>query len=649
MNYSFTVPSLLILIIIIGYYVFRPRLRIRLNRAFLAILTIDLGTVVFDVISSLMDDHWTDHAPATLWIMNLLFFIFYFCRIYMFFVFTISVLDARGATHTRLFCYAKLPLIVCVVITLLSPLTGWIFTIDGEGYHPGPAYNLLYFCFASYVLFSLLAILRHRRLLSVSDLSGVVAMQLPLIAGNILRFVYPRFLIMNTFCLLSVLIIFLSFINPELFISYPGYIYNQQAFSALLLEHARRKVPCRILGFVLQNYAERRDFFGGQRMDEVLNRICRYLSSAFPQLSSFYLRNGCFAFVGPVSVDLDAVCAELERRFSQTWKTQTGELLLSISFLHVDTDLQSTPVDRLINTLLLALEEAGGAPRSTSTSHHDVSDSFQAINRRIDIRRCLERALEDDTLEVFLQPIVDSRSEHLVAAEALARLRDEAGEIIPPDQFITMAEREGYIVRLGEQVLTKVCRFIQKNDMKTLGIRWINVNLSPIQFLSRQVPQRFSEILQAHQVSPEWVHLEITEQSIADFSLLRDQIELLHARGFEFALDDYGSGYSNLSRVRQYPFTHIKIDMDITRDFCQKKDLLLPSMIQAFRQMNFSVTAEGIETREMADALREIGCEYFQGYYYSRPLPMNDFLLFAQTRASGKNRPENSRSSSSSS
>ena len=91
-------------------------------------------------------------------------------------------------------------------------------------------------------------------------------------------------------------------------------------------------------------------------------------------------------------------------------------------------------------------------------------------------------------------------------------------------------------------------------------------------------------------------------------------------------LDDYGSGYSNLTRVRHYPFVNIKLDMEVVWDYNREGDSLLPNIVKAFRQMGFSITAEGIETREMADALTEIGCDYLQGFLFDRPLPMDEFV-----------------------
>jgi LPXTG-site transpeptidase (sortase) family protein len=200
-------------------------------------------------------------------------------------------------------------------------------------------------------------------------------------------------------------------------------------------------------------------------------------------------------------MDADAVCEKLSARFREPWKTSAGDLLMEIVFLRTDTELHTFPVDRLINTLLITLDEAGTEARGGGERR--LSDSMEAIGRKLEIRRCLERALEMDELEVFLQPIVDSATGKRIAAEALVRLRDEQGKIIRPDLFITLAERDGYIIRLGEQVLRKVCRFIRDHGQEVPEIRWINVNLSPNQFMARDIPERFREILEEYGVSPD--------------------------------------------------------------------------------------------------------------------------------------------------
>ena len=404
-NYSFTVPSLLILIIIMCYYFLRPRVPIRLNRAFLAILVIDIGTIVFDYAANLLNDSWQEHAPWLLWIVNILFIAFYLSRVYMFFVFTISVLDARGALRSRMHIYTPTIYFASVAVAVLSPLTHWMFRIQ-DGYHTGPLYFVLYLCSACYLAFSVIAVLRHRNDIDLTEFIGLIGLQAVLITGSIIRAFVTNLMVMNTFCLMAILVIFLSFQNPDLVLNEHGYVFNLTAFRALLLERNRKKRPCRLISFVVLNYNEHREIFGGQQMDEAMTKINRYLAETFPNYCSFYLRNGCYAITGTDRMNIDEVCRTLEKRFTDTWKTMAGELLLNISFLRADTEVHDFPVERLINTLLISLDEAG--QKSGDEGDLILSDSMQAISERLNIRRCLEQALEQNTLEVFLQPIVDS-------------------------------------------------------------------------------------------------------------------------------------------------------------------------------------------------------------------------------------------------
>ena len=537
---------------------------------------IDIGTVLFDYLSSRLNETWQEHAPWLLWLVYLLFYVFYLTRIYMFFAFTISVLDARGGFRSKLYMFSPVVYFPCLAVTVSTPLTHWVFLIR-NGYQPGPLEDLVYFCSICYLVFAIIAILRRNFTLRTHELIGLLGLQIVLIAGNIIRALLPTFMVMNTFSLMAILVIFLSFQNPDLFLADRGYVYNLPAFKALLLEWNRRKKLSRMVAFVLRNYTETREIAGGQVMDETMVQINRYLAETFPHLCSFYLHHGCYAIAGSDrNQDMDKVAATLEKRFSEPWKTEAGELLLKISVLRADTELDGVSVDSLINTLLISLDEAGQTTQENR--NQTLSDSIQAINEKLDVRRCLEKALERNTLEVFLQPIVDSESGQRIAAEALVRLRDDQGKIIRPDLFINLAEKEGYIIRLGEQVLEKVCEFIRDHDLNAMGIQWINVNLSPIQCMHSDLPRLFDAILQEYGVPAELIHLEITEESMVNYAKQERQIEALHRKGFQLALDDYGAGFSNLHQVKKISFSNIKLDMKIVWDYIRDRDSLLPSL-----------------------------------------------------------------------
>ena len=619
-NYSFVFPSLMMMFTLLAFYFVRKRLPIHMNRTFLGILALQLWVIVFDLVSSRADEEYANYTSAWLYALNMVFFVLYIARVFWFYRFTLDIIDTdRRSLWARL---SWLPFIASEAVCLSSFATGAIFSIQDGMYQRGPLYNLLYVCSLFYCGLSLVLLARHARNLKGHVLAEGIAYNVILLAGNVARFLFPQYLVMNTFCMIAILVIYLGFMNPDLYITDRGPAFNMRGFRTLLAELYRRK-KYRILGFALQNYNHERSILGGDQMDEGITQINQYLSDAFPSLLPFYLRSGRFALLGKDSAPWEAVQREIHERFQQPWHTSNATLYLSVVFASVNSKANLPSADRIINNLVLAMENA---KQSSSLWDDRDATNIQEVDQQVDILRSLEQALEQNRVEVFLQPVVDSRTRHIAAAEALARIRDAGGRIIPPGLFIPIAEKSGYINQLGEQVFEKTCAFIRDNDLAAMGLGWINVNLSPIQCMQRDLSQRFSAILERYGVKPEKIHLEITEQSMVDYSMLKRQIVSLQGSGFQFVLDDYGSGYSNLTRVKHYPFINIKLDMEVVWDFFNDRDSLLPTIIDGFRSMNLSITAEGIETPEMADVLTEIGSDYLQGFLFSKPLPLDEFV-----------------------
>ncbi len=621
-NYSFTFPSALMLLILAGYYFRRPRLPLQMNRTFLTLLCIDAMTLLTDYVSTRLDENWTEFSIEAGYTMNLAFFVFYLARIYWFFLFYLDVLENHVSLPRWVRRLSPAVFVLSELVALSSPLTHAVFSFDAEGYHSGPLYQVLYVCFFFYLIAAAALLLRYRRSLPTPVGAGLSGINGILIIGNIFRMLLPQLLVMNTFCLMAILVIYLSFENPDLFLSNRGSAFNTRGFEFLQREWAGRK-NYRVLAFIIRGYSETRGIYGGMQMDRGIGQINDFLAESFPDCLNFYLRNGSFAVVGSEKTDCRAMCETITRRFQQPWEALGTEMMMKPAFVEVRIEAGSPMTDRINSVLWLALDSAGAAEYAEDSS---VPGSINAVDRYLEERRAMDAALERGGLEVYLQPLVECGSGRMVAAEALARLRGEDGRLIPPAEFIPLAEKDGSIIALGEEVLRKTCLFIRDHDMEKLGLRWINVNLSPCQCMSGDLAEHFAVILKETGVPAERIHLELTEQSIIDYSLLKNQITALQELGFQFALDDYGSGYSNLTRVKQYPFKNIKMDMEVVRNYFRDRDPLLPTLIGVFKQMQFSITAEGIETEEMAKLMSDVGCDYLQGYYFSKPIPMDEFL-----------------------
>jgi len=618
-NYSFMLPSFWVMLIILAYYFSKPRLSVQLNRTFLGIIVIELLTITFDFISTKADEmHWLFPIPV-LYALNLVFFVLFIARSYWFFGFTADLvhIDAGKSREKRLLTASVF--IISEIIALSSVFTGAVFRIDSGGYHSGPLYNVIYVCFCFYLTLSFLWIGINAKKLSRYDLTGVLGYNIILTIGIIVRMLMPKFLVMNTFCLLAIMVIFLSFVNPDLYISNRGGAFNTKAFRDRLAELDGKSY--KMAAFNIKNYNDARGIYGGTQMDSGVAEISRYLQRSYPNYDVFYLRSGGFAILTDPDADIDAICGDIYARFAEPWEADDAELYLDVSFVKLESGMADYTPERIISNLFIAYE----MHENVSGASIDMRE-MREIERQTHIKQVLEAALENDGIEIYLQPIISAEDGSVVGAEALARLRDKDGELIPPVEFIPIAEKNGRINLLGERVLEKSCSFIADTDTENLGLSWINVNLSPIQCMRKDLNERFSAIIEEYGIDAGKIHLEITEESMIDYSQLRKQLKALKGSGFEFVLDDYGSGYSNLTRVKHCPFVNIKLDTTVVWDYIKEHDEMLPTMVSTFKHMNFTVTAEGIETKEMAEALMAIGCDYLQGFYFARPMPPQEFV-----------------------
>ena len=194
---------------------------------------------------------------------------------------------------------------------------------------------------------------------------------------------------------------------------------------------------------------------------------------------------------------------------------------------------------------------------------------------------------------------------------------------ISPDEFIPVAEKKGLILEIGDYVFREVCHFMTEQKIWELGIETIHINLSVVQCMQEQLYEQLVRIMDEYQVDYFRVHLEITETAavVSEDTLWANMQRLIDV-GVEFALDDYGTGFSNTMAVIKYPFRTIKLDKSMVWDSMKNKKAMsvLKHSISMIKDMNMDVVAEGVEEQEQAHKLAEMGCDYFQGYYYSKPV-----------------------------
>jgi EAL domain-containing protein (putative c-di-GMP-specific phosphodiesterase class I) len=271
-----------------------------------------------------------------------------------------------------------------------------------------------------------------------------------------------------------------------------------------------------------------------------------------------------------------------------------------------------------------------------STGHNNFKffspDMNQSSVERLQLEGSLHRALECAEFAVHYQPQVDMRSGRLVGAEALIRWHHPERGMVPPIEFIPLAEENGMILPIGTWVLREVCRQIKVwCELGLTGLRFA-VNLSPRQFHQENLVGNILAILREFDVPASALELEITEGSVmenpdAAVTLLNH----LNQHGLSIAIDDFGTGYSSLGYLKRFPVSKLKIDRSFVMDIPGDPDdsAIAIAVIQLARSLGLKVVAEGVETTEQRQFLSEQGCDMLQGYWYSKPLDAASFEAFA--------------------
>lgn len=262
------------------------------------------------------------------------------------------------------------------------------------------------------------------------------------------------------------------------------------------------------------------------------------------------------------------------------------------------------------------------------------------MRRTLEIESRLRVAIEQEEFVLHYQPQVDSDTGHIVGVEALVRWEPEGQPPIFPDEFIPIAEESGLIVELGYWILAKACidaQTIQENCETPLSV---SVNLSVRQLINHDICHGVAAIIKDSGIDPTLLNLEITESMVMENP--EEKIAKLHAMknlGVSISVDDFGTGYSSLSYIKQLPINTLKIDRVFVNDIGidPQGEAITKTIINMAQSLDLKVVAEGVETIEQLTFLQDHHCSVIQGYYYSKPVPLQDFINLQKTGFSSAN------------
>ena len=409
------------------------------------------------------------------------------------------------------------------------------------------------------------------------------------------------------------------------------HLFGDRINQALNIAQRGRKSVV-IMLTAIDRFSEIYDVLGEQAGNRVLRDIAERLSRHVRTNDTVArLENDRFAFVMETAAIDDSVLLteKILGAFEQPFSLDNQKDLVVTCSVGVSIfPNDGTTSGELMKNAAIALHHVKGGGHNR---YQFFSNEMNTRARhRIEIEGGIRRALKNHDFVIHYQPKIDPGNCRLVGMEALVRWRDPDRGMIQPDDFIPIAEESVLIEQIGQQVLEEACAQNVRWQKSGLPPVCASVNVSARQFRNRNFVASVEEVLMRTGLEPRWLELEITESMLmGDIDSIVTCMEDIRRLGVSLSIDDFGTGYSSLSYLSRFPITTIKIDRAFIADVQTNPQTaeIARAIIGLSRGLKLEVVAEGAEVIEQVEFLKEHGCDIVQGYYYSKPLPANEFAI----------------------
>lgn len=380
----------------------------------------------------------------------------------------------------------------------------------------------------------------------------------------------------------------------------------------------------------LKNFGNFNLVYGRAAGDELLKRLSEYFKSQYIEDKIYRISGGKFAMIGIGKDEARRVDSLANKKIPESViKSNNFRLFVDTAIIDIPT-FAFTPEDVLHNSEYIL--QKGKKIDSSEVFYFGGGERY-ALERKKQIAALIRSKMQENGFEVYYQPIYSIEQKNYVKCEALLRLHDETLGWVSPNEFVPVAEESGVINELGLFVLDQACRMISARQKKGLPPLQVNVNVSTIQFSRDSFYDDVVRTAKLHQVDPNLLQLEVTESIVINsFEYVVELMKRFIDMGISFAIDDFGTGYSSLSYIGTLPIQCLKLDKSFIDKIAESEVyvLIVKNVIEIAKGLHFKIVAEGVENVGQFEILKRLGCDYIQGYLFSRPLADEPFEFFLQ-------------------
>ncbi len=628
--------SLVIQAILLVCLLMKNMLNGKRGRIYLVLLSFSVFTTGMDIFAVSFDNY----GPGNI-IPKLVFHTLYIvCHgmtgmVYLNYLFSLTDTWFKAERSKSKLIQIFLPSIFLCLLMISNIFNHKVFYFnEHDTYTRGDWFFLLYIVTAYYVIYIFYKVFKYRELMEKGWAASMYSCLVIMLTAVIIQYIYP-YVLVEMFASAVGLLFILMMVQPtEEIIDSETELNKLTAYAADIKRSLINKKPETIIMVNIANYNSISRILNYDDMRQfkknIASNILSYLKANKIKADVYYLDNGKYRIRTEVNYDRYAEqIAEYVNNYLKRFFTYNEikiNVIACVCIAHCPLDISD------LESLL-----AFGNDLDTKYYTGDILYASQIFNQSRynilrDIDRIIETAISENGFEVYYQPIYSVKNQKFTSAEALLRMRDKRYGYISPEIFIPAAEKSGAIHRIGQFVMESVCQFIASKEFDELELEYIEINLSPAQCMDSNLSNDIMKTLNHFKVKPEKINLEITETAATDLhSMVFDNIMALHKHGISLSLDDFGTGYSNMYRVASIPFRIIKLDKSITHiDENPNMLIVIENVIKMIKAMDMKILVEGIETSSLVRQFSEMDCEYIQSFYYSKPLPLEQFIAFIQ-------------------
>lgn len=632
-NIHYDIAALLVCLALLFVFHYKKWIPSLQNKIYAAMLWSSLIAIICDIFDASLATY-PDVFPQ---IFHVIVLYAYFISIdslpILFALFAIVISGIQGNLFHGIRKYLFFgPLVLVILIIVLNPVLGWVFYPNVQGHFVRGFGVWILNGFAFYfMIYGVVEVVLMRRVLPKEK--WVFLSVYPILAAIpvIFQTYRPTIYITMIGVVICLFLMYMTIQNHEEVVSQLG-LLNRKAFLQSTSIIFQRNECFGVLGFSLKDYQYLKKLFGYAVVDEILKEVGERLKNHVSRDNLiYYMGNGRYALVYPLKKVYEQDVNVILQSFKNEIRTSHINVKVSLVVCIIKCPEDANNAETLMNNII----RFDQLMIANQTIVHMKDLGMIEDNRATDIENAMRRALVQGGFEVIYQPIYNTHSKKYGNAEALLRLSDPVLGVIMPNEFIPIAEKTGLIIPIGDYVFEEVCRFYSENQLKDKGISTIEINVSVVQCIQSNLAKKFTETVKKYNLSPSVIILEITESVASETpESIEELMTTLNYAGIYFALDDYGTGYSNLKSVIELPFRIVKIDKSMIDKMDNDRGIIaVKYTLDMLNALSLDIIAEGVETEAQALKLQELGCQYLQGYYYSKPIKAQAFLELLAEKA----------------